>query len=125
MEINSRNVIRHELIGLEVKVKDSNHSALRNIRGLIIDETMNMLTIQRGDKKMSIPKSTSQLSFVLKGRELTVDGKALVGRPEERIKAKKRIWLFAEQRMDHPGSVHLGEANSFGRADQRGIINCS
>lgn len=93
MEINSRNLIRHELIGLKVKIKDSRQPSLKGIRGLVIDETMNTLTLQKEDREMVIPKSTTQLSFILGKKEVTVDGKIIVGRPEERIKVKKRIWL--------------------------------
>jgi len=93
MEINSRNLIRHELIGLKVKIKDSRQPSLKGIGGLVIDETMNTLTLQKEDREMVIPKSTTQLSFILGKKEVTVDGKIIVGRPEERIKVKKRIWL--------------------------------
>lgn len=93
MEINSRNLIRHELIGLKVKIKDSRQPSLKGIGGLVIDETMNTLTLQKEDGEMVIPKSTTQLSFILGKKEVTVDGKIIVGRPEERIKVKKRIWL--------------------------------
>ncbi len=94
MSINTKNLIRHELIGLKVKIEDSKHHTLRGVKGLITNETLNTITIDNGIKKMIIPKSTVQLSFSLAhAKKVIVDGKAIVGRPEERIKAKKRTWL--------------------------------
>jgi ribonuclease P protein subunit POP4 len=93
MTVTSKNLIKHELIGLKVKIEGSKHLMLRGLKGLIINETLNTITIDNGIKKMIIPKSTVQLSFALGEKKVTVDGKALVGRPEDRIKSKKRIWL--------------------------------
>ena len=69
-------LLKGELIGLNVKILS------KNIEGRIIDETKNMLTIEhKGVKKQMIKNGN-----VFKFKETKIDGKMLVGRPEERIK---------------------------------------
>ena len=45
-----RNVIRHELIGLDVLVVHASNPTCRGITGQIIDETRNMLIINTRDR---------------------------------------------------------------------------
>ena len=45
-----------------------------------------MITIQVGDKMKQIMKNQVTLTFTLEGEKIEVDGKVLVGRPEDRIK---------------------------------------
>lgn len=81
------NIIRHELIGLKVKIAKSPDKGLERIRGIIIDETKNMLTIESRGKKKMVPKSENVFHiFLEEGKVVEVEGKLLVGRPEDRIK---------------------------------------
>ncbi|MEM2901599.1 MAG: ribonuclease P protein component 1 [Candidatus Bathyarchaeia archaeon] len=93
MKITARNLLRHELIGLKVRVKDSTDPGLKGLKGEVVDETMKTLTIRKGERKLMLPKSNTRFAFSINGREVTVEGKVLAGRPEERLKVKKRIWL--------------------------------
>ena len=77
-----RDIIRHELIGLNVEVKNSNNPSLIGIKGKIIDETKSMLKI----KNKMIPKNQVTLQVDFKGKKLLVEGKLLFGKPEDRIK---------------------------------------
>lgn len=93
MPITPKNLVRHELIGLEVKIKDSTDPTLKNLRGRIIDETYNTLKIEVEKKEKIIPKKNCIFIFILPNKtKVQIDGKLLVGRPEDRIKKKFPRW---------------------------------
>ncbi|MEK6951579.1 MAG: ribonuclease P protein subunit [Nanoarchaeota archaeon] len=79
-------MIRHELIGSEIKVISSTNHNLENIEGKVIDETRNMIIIDTKNGIKKIIKNQAKMEINLKGRKIEIDGKELVGRPEERIK---------------------------------------
>ena len=84
--ISPQNVIRHELIGLDVLVVHASNPAQAGISGRIIDETRNMLIIaaERGVRR--IPKRMSTFRITLPdGRMVEVNGSVLVMTPEKRI----------------------------------------
>lgn len=92
--ISSRNVLRHELIGLDVLVSGAANPELKGLSGRIIDETRNLLVIKtpRGIKR--IQKMHAIFRVFLPSRELVeIDGSVLVLAPEKRINLheKKRI----------------------------------
>ena len=82
-------MLRHELIGLEAIVVTSSDPGLVGVRGTIVDETQNMLIIERGGEPRAVPKSTSIFELILPGGErVKIDGIRLLGRPEDRIKKR-------------------------------------
>lgn len=84
--ISPQNVIRHELIGLDVLVVHASNPACAGICGRIIDETRNLLIIvtERGVRR--IPKNRSVFRITLPdGRLVEVNGSVLVMAPEKRI----------------------------------------
>ncbi|MEM5836694.1 MAG: ribonuclease P protein component 1 [Candidatus Aenigmatarchaeota archaeon] len=93
MPITPQNLIRHELIGLKVKVVKSTDPTQKNLEGKVIDETYNTLKIETKEKEKIIPKANCVFVFTLpSGVKVEVDGKLLVGRPEDRIKKKFPRW---------------------------------
>ncbi len=87
------NLVRHELIGLKAKVVDSSNPKNVGIKGRIVDETRNILVIEKTDgKEVKLVKEENVFVFDLGGERISVDGKVLVGRPEDRIKKKFRKW---------------------------------
>ncbi len=88
--ISSKNLIYHELIGLNVEVTDSSTKSLIGIRGKVIDETKKTLTIETLDNNEKLlAKDISIFQFeVPDGTILEVDGKILLSRPEDRIKKR-------------------------------------
>lgn len=89
MPVTRRNLLRHELIGLEARVMNSSDPTLLGTSGKIVDETRNMLMVEQGEKVRKISKSNSTFLITLpEGDKVTVDGKKLVGRPEERVRRK-------------------------------------
>ena len=84
--ITPQNILRHELIGLDVKVTKALNPLSRNIQGKVIDETQQTLIIhtKQGDKKLL--KRLATFEFALKKAIVEVQGSELIGRPWERIK---------------------------------------
>jgi ribonuclease P protein subunit POP4 len=87
--INERNIARHELIGLRVKVERGPDSSMVGAEGTVVDETRNMLVLARsGDgRKVRVPKDGWTFRFALPGgRSAGVEGKDITFRPEDRVK---------------------------------------
>jgi ribonuclease P protein subunit POP4 len=92
--ISSQNVLRHELIGLDVLVSGAANPLHRGLCGHIIDETKNLLIIETSNGVKRIPKMHSRFQLHLSSRELVeIDGSVMVLAPEKRINLheKKRI----------------------------------
>ena len=85
-----KNVLRHELIGLPCSV--TMPSAQREIRGTIIDETMNMIQLQTANGRKSVPKHLTVFRVIVGNTTVEIDGDVLVCRPEDRIKKKFKKW---------------------------------
>jgi ribonuclease P protein subunit POP4 len=93
MPITPQNILRHELIGLKMRVYRSKNTQLRGSRGLVIDETKNTLVLEQKGNRRIIPKDVAVCRFWLpNGTIVEVDGKRLVGRPENRLKIKVKRW---------------------------------
>jgi ribonuclease P protein subunit POP4 len=91
--ITPQNLVRHELIGLELEVKESPNSSQIGLKGRVIDETFKIIKIdsKRGEK--AIPKEKTTFIFTIPdGTRVQVDGNLLLGRPEDRIKKKLPKW---------------------------------
>ena len=92
--ISSRNILRHELIGLDVLVSGAANPLHRGLSGRIIDETKNMIAIQTVQGTKRIQKMHSRFRMHLPdGTFVEIDGSALTLAPEKRINLheKKRI----------------------------------
>jgi len=91
--MNPKDLVMHELIGLEVKVVSSINSQLAGLKGTVIDESRNMLTIETFKGEKTLAKQDCVFSFHLpSGEWVKVQGSFLVARPEDRIKKKFRKW---------------------------------
>lgn len=93
MPITPHNLVRHELIGLNVKVEKSADTTQNDISGKVIDETYNTLKIETKGKGKTVIKENCVFVFTLSDKtKVEVDGKLLVSRPEDRIKKKFPKW---------------------------------
>ncbi|MEM1657658.1 MAG: ribonuclease P protein component 1 [Candidatus Jordarchaeales archaeon] len=100
--VTAANLIRHELIGLKVKVAESLNNNLVGLTGTIVDETRNTIKLRCESGEKIIPKEVCIFMFELpNGNKIEVDGRLLNGRPEERIKMKKRkiVWPLTVERQ--------------------------
>jgi ribonuclease P protein subunit POP4 len=89
--ITAENLVRHELIGLRVRVSDSSG---REFSGTVIDESRNTLTIEQEGKERQFIKEQCVFTFSLpgSGQRVRVSGDVIVARPEDRIKKKLKKW---------------------------------
>ena len=87
-------IVQHEFIGLDAKVVKSSNPHLVGIAGRVVDETRNTLTILHKSKKRAVIKDTAVFNFVMSdGTVVEIDGKVIMGRPEDRIKKRpRRLW---------------------------------
>lgn len=91
--ITPQNILRHELVGLQVRVSRATTPSIRGLSGKVVDETRNMLTIASAEKRRMIPKDIATFRFKLpNGIRVDVDGRRLVARPESRLKTRVRRW---------------------------------
>jgi ribonuclease P protein subunit POP4 len=92
-----KEILADELIGLPVKVAESSDASKVGIAGKVVDETFNTLTIRTNKGEKVLPKDECVFSFIYKGKDVFVDGKMLLSRPEDRIKKAghiQRKWRF-------------------------------
>ncbi len=90
MSLSVKNVMQHELIGLEAHIIGSSDPTLLGVHGKILDETRGMLVIEHSSKAKVTPKSGSTFEIKLpNGEKMVLDGKKLVGRPEERVRRNR------------------------------------
>jgi ribonuclease P protein subunit POP4 len=92
--ISFQNVLRHELIGLDVLVSGATNPLHRGLSGRIIDETKNLLVLETSNGVKRVPKMHSRFQLHLPGSELVeIDGSVMALAPEKRINLheKKRI----------------------------------
>lgn len=71
----------NELIGSQVEIIGSKNKTLVGIKGKIIDETKNTITIQNTKMKKIIKNH-----IILKINNKIIEGKDIVGSPENRLK---------------------------------------
>jgi ribonuclease P protein subunit POP4 len=92
--ITPENLVRHELMGLQVWVYSSSNQDTKELSGRVVDESRNTLTLETTEgREVSLVKDQCTFSFSLpSGERVRVDGKLLVARPEDRIKKKLPKW---------------------------------
>ena len=86
--------VRGEFIGTEAKVARSRHGDYVGMRGTVIDETRNTFTILDGSAKKAVVKKSAIFHFrFIDGTIIEINGRLLVGRPEDRLKKHiRRLW---------------------------------
>ena len=92
--ITPENLVKHELIGLEVEIVGSTNRSQMGIKGRVVDETYNTIKIEtkKGEEKAIIKKDVVFLFKLPGGERVQVDGNVIVSRPEDRVKKKFKRW---------------------------------
>ncbi len=87
-------IIREEFVGTTSTVASSPQSSYVGIRGEVVGETRNTFTIQQQGTAKRIVKDQAVFQFQFSdGTVVEIDGKLLVGKPEDRLKKQvKRLW---------------------------------
>lgn len=88
MRITPRNIVYHELIGLKVKVVQYTDPTLKGVEGIVVDETMKTILIEKNSgKRIRVFKANGVFEFFLPGgSSIVIRGDMLVGRPWDRLK---------------------------------------
>lgn len=90
-----RHILQDEFIGLKAKVVKCTNKSCVGLSGIIIDETKNTFKIlcRDGSEKILI-KENCIFHFTLPDKTVVeIEGRALIGRPEDRLKrAVRRRW---------------------------------
>ncbi len=84
--ISAQNLLGHELIGLEALVKNSYDESKIGLQGRIVMETRNTLTLETSRGEKVLPKKEVVLAISLPEGIVEVEGKKIIGRPEDRTK---------------------------------------
>ncbi len=87
-------VINGEFIGTKGRIAESRHKDYVGISGRVVDESKNTFTIMHAGKAKSVVKEAAVFRFRFHdGAIVEIDGKLLVGKPEDRLKKSiKRLW---------------------------------
>ena len=96
-EINSKNLINHEMIGLIVKVIKSTDPMKTNMTGKIIDETKNTFVLANGK---ILPKKECVFEFDI-NEKVVIDGKNIIKKPQERIMVKQNGWEKSSEKESY------------------------
>ncbi|MCS7141095.1 MAG: ribonuclease P protein subunit [Candidatus Nitrosocaldus sp.] len=96
MRIRGDNLHAHELIGLDLTVEGSRDPTLLGLHGRVVYESRNMLHIRVNDSNgyriKAVPKGITTLLFILPdGSRRIIEGKDLIGRPEDRVERIERV----------------------------------
>jgi ribonuclease P protein subunit POP4 len=86
-----KNILRHELIGLDCEIVGSLNKSQLGIKGKIVEETMKTIIIQNNGLKR-IQKKGTVFRLKLPKEKVDVCGNFIVSRPEDRIKKKIKKW---------------------------------
>jgi ribonuclease P protein subunit POP4 len=89
--VKPQKLVRHEIIGLHVHIIEAKNPSIKGIEGRIVDETKNTITIETSKGVKRIIKKDVTLDIRTKNGSVKLSGEDLLGRPEERIKKKKRL----------------------------------
>ena len=94
MPIGPKNIIIHELIGLEVVVVNHSDPTLIGLRGKVVDETMKTLVLETERGEKVVPKEYGVFCFRLPdGKWTLVRGGEILFRPWERTKRGYKKFL--------------------------------
>jgi ribonuclease P protein subunit POP4 len=87
MTITAENILYHELVGLQAIVEDSSDSSLRGLRGNILSETRNMISIEKNSSRtVKIAKKVAtKIGLKIDSGVCFISGSSLIGRPEDRL----------------------------------------
>ncbi len=81
--MNEKKLVKYEFIGTEIEIIDAGNKSLIGINGRIADETRNMFVLDNGKR---IIKSQCIFKMKINKKTVEINGKVLVGKPEDRVK---------------------------------------
>ena len=90
----SPSIVQDEFLGLELTIVKSLNSSTVGLTGKVVNETRNTFTILHNGEQKVVIKDTSVFGLIMTdGTVVEIDGKTIMGRPEDRIKKiPRRLW---------------------------------
>ncbi len=87
-------VIRHEFIGTDARVVRSSNAGSVGLSGKVVDETRNTFTLLHKSRGKIVEKRSTVFCFGFSdGTAVEIEGRLLIGRPEDRLKKSiRRLW---------------------------------
>lgn len=93
MPITPKNILSHEWTGLKVSIVQSTDPTTKGISGLVLNETRNTFSIKTREQIVTIAKSDTLFATTLPtGETLTISGRNMRYRPEDRVKKGLIKW---------------------------------
>lgn len=89
---NNRNIVLHELIGLDAEVIDCADRSQIKKKGRVINETKNLLYLRNGSKVSKVVKKISKFRFTHHGMHFVVDGREINFRAHERTEKALKFY---------------------------------
>ena len=83
---DARQLARRELIGLKVRVSGHPDPTVAGAEGLVVDETMNTLSVRCGAGVRRFQKKGGTFEFLVDGQAVGLSGNDIAFRPEDRTK---------------------------------------
>jgi ribonuclease P protein subunit POP4 len=93
MNVNPE-ILSSEFIGTKMKITKSKNICQVGLSGTIVDETRNTFVITGTTGPKRVAKALITLNFIFRDNTIVeVEGKLLIGRPEDRLKKTiRRLW---------------------------------
>jgi ribonuclease P protein subunit POP4 len=89
---NNRNIVLHELIGLDAEIIDSLDRSQIGIKGRVISETKNLLYLKHDLKTKKVVKKISKFRFTVGNESFIVDGEEINFRAYERTEKALKFY---------------------------------
>jgi len=83
-----KEIVRHELIGLQCNVAQSSNPSQEGLKGKIVDETKSSIVLETKNGRKRLLKRNIVLDLKVQDKVIRIKGLLLEGRPEERVKFK-------------------------------------
>lgn len=97
-EYNNKNIVIHELVGLDVEVVDSRDRKQIGINGSVVRETKNLLYIKTGDTTVKVVKLISEFRFRVGNRRFDVKGVEINFRSHERTEKALKFYKLRKEK---------------------------
>ena len=85
-----KDILRMEFIGNEVEIVKARNSRLKGVKGKIINETKNMITIKTDEGLKKVIKDQAVFRMNFNNKTFEIEGRKLVNRPEDRLKKTRK-----------------------------------
>lgn len=84
-------ILKTELIGKHVEITKANNKKIEGLKGTIINETKNTITVETNNEEKTLIKDTITLKMKHNNKTFEINGKLLVNKPEDRIKKVRTL----------------------------------